>query len=195
VAEEARLDVARLRAELEAAQEQVQQAGRRAEQARGQHQAAEGRARRELERARHEAEERKLHVQVGGARPSWGCTRTRLLRAAAAATPAPGAAPQVLMETVETLQAGGAGEREQRVVSLTAQLVAARSREAQLERRALDLLVRTEPGTLRPLCSTAPALQLQAPGPAVRPSCPALQRSVSRLRSCLHGVCGWRVRP
>ncbi len=49
---------------------------------------------------------------------------------------------QVLMETVETLQAGGAGEREQRVVSLTAQLLAARSKEAMQERRAEDLLVR-----------------------------------------------------
>jgi hypothetical protein len=46
------------------------------------------------------------------------------------------------METVETLQAGGAGEREQRVVSLTAQLLAARSKEALQERRAEDLLVR-----------------------------------------------------
>ncbi len=47
----------------------------------------------------------------------------------------------VLLETVETLQAGSPGEREQRLVSLTAQLAALRSREAALERRASELLV------------------------------------------------------
>lgn len=40
-------------------------------------------------------------------------------------------------------QAGTPGEREQRVVNLTAQLLAARSREAAAEQRAGGLLVRT----------------------------------------------------
>ncbi|KAL0020086.1 hypothetical protein WJX79_009298 [Trebouxia sp. C0005] len=45
----------------------------------------------------------------------------------------------VLVETVETLQAGTPGEKEQRVVSLTAQLTTARMKEAVSERRASQL--------------------------------------------------------
>lgn len=41
-------------------------------------------------------------------------------------------------------QAGNPGEREQRVVSLTAQLTAARSREAALEARAVELMGHVE---------------------------------------------------
>jgi hypothetical protein len=48
----------------------------------------------------------------------------------------------VLLETVEALQAGSLEEREQAVVSMATQLCAARAREAALERRASDLLVR-----------------------------------------------------
>lgn len=47
----------------------------------------------------------------------------------------------VLLETIETLQAGSSSEKEQRLVSLTAQYSAARAKEAALERRAADLLV------------------------------------------------------
>ncbi len=50
----------------------------------------------------------------------------------------------VLMETVETLQVGGDGEREQRLVALTAQLAAARTGEAVLEVRASELLAEAE---------------------------------------------------
>ncbi|DBA92530.1 TPA: hypothetical protein ACH3X1_002761 [Trebouxia sp. C0004] len=45
----------------------------------------------------------------------------------------------VLVETVETLQAGTPGEKEQRIVSLTAQLTTARMKEAVSERRASQL--------------------------------------------------------
>lgn len=41
-------------------------------------------------------------------------------------------------------QAGAAGEKEQQVVSLTAQLVAARAREAAAERRAAGLLAEVQ---------------------------------------------------
>lgn len=41
----------------------------------------------------------------------------------------------VLMETIETLQAGTAGEKEQRIVSLTAQLTSSRTKELALDRR------------------------------------------------------------
>ena len=41
----------------------------------------------------------------------------------------------VLLETIETLQAGEPGEREQRVVSLTCQLTAAQSKEIVIETR------------------------------------------------------------
>ena len=48
----------------------------------------------------------------------------------------------VLMETIETLQAGSSSEREQRVVTLTAQLATSKAREVALEQRAGELLVR-----------------------------------------------------
>lgn len=47
-----------------------------------------------------------------------------------------------LMDTVEVLQAGTPGEREQRLVSMTAALVAARSQGLAQEQRASELLVR-----------------------------------------------------
>jgi len=47
----------------------------------------------------------------------------------------------VLLETIETLQAGSPGEQQQRLVSLTAQLVSASTKEGSLERRAQELLV------------------------------------------------------
>lgn len=47
----------------------------------------------------------------------------------------------VLMETVETLHAGSDAEREQRLVSLTAQLAGAKGVQAALERRAAHLQV------------------------------------------------------
>eukprot|EP00854_Cymbomonas_tetramitiformis_P000707 gene707-1166_t len=45
----------------------------------------------------------------------------------------------ILAETVETLQAGEVGERDQRIVTVTTQLVAARADAAGLERRAMEL--------------------------------------------------------
>ena len=48
------------------------------------------------------------------------------------------------MDTVETLRVGGEGEREQRIVSLTAQLAAAKTGEAVLEARAGELLAEAE---------------------------------------------------
>jgi chromosome segregation ATPase len=45
----------------------------------------------------------------------------------------------VLTDTVEALQVGNTGEREQRMVNLTAQLVTGRMKEAALERRAAKL--------------------------------------------------------
>ncbi|BDA46361.1 hypothetical protein COCOBI_08-4530 [Coccomyxa sp. Obi] len=45
----------------------------------------------------------------------------------------------VLMETLETLQAGSMGEKEQRIVSLTARFAAARLKEAAAVRRADDM--------------------------------------------------------
>ena len=50
----------------------------------------------------------------------------------------------VLMDTVEALQAGSGSERDQRVVTLTAQLAAARAVEGSLERRATELLAEVE---------------------------------------------------
>eukprot|EP00873_Tetraselmis_striata_P027154 jgi/Tetstr1/447418/TSEL_034852.t2 len=50
----------------------------------------------------------------------------------------------VLMDTIETLQAGNPGEREQRVVSLTAQLVSARTQDASREKRAQELVASAE---------------------------------------------------
>lgn len=47
----------------------------------------------------------------------------------------------VLMETVETLHSGSDGEREQCLVTLTAQLAAAKAIQAALERRATLLQV------------------------------------------------------
>ncbi|GFR47835.1 hypothetical protein Agub_g9613, partial [Astrephomene gubernaculifera] len=55
----------------------------------------------------------------------------------------------VLMETIEVLQAGNPGEREQRIVSLTAQLSAATSRESSAEQRAQGLLADAEASTFR----------------------------------------------
>ncbi|KAK9863504.1 hypothetical protein WJX84_001683 [Apatococcus fuscideae] len=46
----------------------------------------------------------------------------------------------ILIETVETLQAGSAGEKEQRIVALTAQMSAARLRETMLERRNAEVV-------------------------------------------------------
>eukprot|EP00891_Asterochloris_glomerata_P000304 jgi/Astpho2/304/Aster-02189 len=56
----------------------------------------------------------------------------------------------VLMETVETLQAGTPGEKDQRIVSLTAQLTSARMREVVEERRGSELHCELE-GTRREL--------------------------------------------
>ncbi|KAK9818004.1 hypothetical protein WJX72_005629 [[Myrmecia] bisecta] len=50
----------------------------------------------------------------------------------------------VLMETMETLQAGNPGEKEQRIVSLTAQLTAARMKESMLERHSSELRAEAE---------------------------------------------------
>lgn len=47
----------------------------------------------------------------------------------------------VLLDTVETMQAGGSSEREQRLVALTAQLAAAKGLAAAQEARMQDLLV------------------------------------------------------
>eukprot|EP00775_Hariotina_reticulata_P001932 gene1932-2262_t len=47
----------------------------------------------------------------------------------------------VLLDTVETLQAGGSSEKEQRLVALTAQLAAAKGLAAAQEARMQDLLV------------------------------------------------------
>jgi hypothetical protein len=47
----------------------------------------------------------------------------------------------VLLETLETLQAGGDSEREQRIVALTAQAAAAAARTASQEARVRELLV------------------------------------------------------
>lgn len=47
----------------------------------------------------------------------------------------------VLLETIETLQAGEPGEREQRIVSLTAQLTASNSKQAILQSRVNKLHV------------------------------------------------------
>jgi hypothetical protein len=47
----------------------------------------------------------------------------------------------VLLDTVETLQAGGSSEREQRLVALTAQLAASKGLAAAQEARIQDLLV------------------------------------------------------
>lgn len=47
----------------------------------------------------------------------------------------------ILLETIETLQAGERGEKEQRIVSLTAQLTASSSKQAILESRIEKLHV------------------------------------------------------
>jgi hypothetical protein len=57
---------------------------------------------------------------------------------------------QVLLETVETLQAGSPGEVTQRLVALTAAASAAAAREAALEKRAHMLLVRGVGSALPP---------------------------------------------
>lgn len=48
----------------------------------------------------------------------------------------------VLLETIETLQAGGASEQAQRVVALTAQLAAAQAQGGAQEARLRELMVR-----------------------------------------------------
>lgn len=55
----------------------------------------------------------------------------------------------VLMETVETLQVGSESEREQQLVSLAAQLTAARTAEAVLEVRAKELVAEAEARQVR----------------------------------------------
>lgn len=55
----------------------------------------------------------------------------------------------VLMETVETLQVGSESEREQQLVSLAAQLTAARTAEAVLEVRARELVAEAEARQVR----------------------------------------------
>jgi hypothetical protein len=47
----------------------------------------------------------------------------------------------VLLETIETLQAGGANEQAQRVVALTAQLAAAQAQGGAQEARLRELMV------------------------------------------------------
>lgn len=47
----------------------------------------------------------------------------------------------MLLETIETLQAGGGNEQEQRLVGLTAQLAAAQGQAAAQEARIRELLV------------------------------------------------------
>ncbi|GLC48074.1 hypothetical protein PLESTB_000056300 [Pleodorina starrii] len=61
----------------------------------------------------------------------------------------------IMMETIEVLQAGNSGEREQRIVSLTAQLSALISRESLAEQRAQGLLADAE-------ASSSVAQQLQS---------------------------------
>ncbi|KAL3148684.1 hypothetical protein ABBQ38_014099 [Trebouxia sp. C0009 RCD-2024] len=106
----AQLEVTRLKASLEA----KTKAARRADQAalrKAEHAEHElAVARRECERAAGDAEDRKVQLSV-------------------------------LVETVETLQAGtpGNGEKDQRIVSLTAQLTTARMKESVSERRSAQL--------------------------------------------------------
>jgi hypothetical protein len=47
----------------------------------------------------------------------------------------------VLLETIETLQAGGASEQAQRVVALTAQLASAQAQGGAQEARLRELMV------------------------------------------------------
>ena len=47
----------------------------------------------------------------------------------------------VLMETIETLQVGESGEKEQRLVTLNTQLLEARGRQLTTERRIENLQV------------------------------------------------------
>ena len=61
----------------------------------------------------------------------------------------------VLMDTVETLHAGGDSERDQRIVSLTAQLAASRTGEAVLEARAGELLAEAEARQVLHVLSTS----------------------------------------
>jgi hypothetical protein len=51
----------------------------------------------------------------------------------------------VLLETIETLQAGGASEQAQRVVALTAQLASAQAQGGAQEARLRELMVRWRP--------------------------------------------------
>jgi hypothetical protein len=53
----------------------------------------------------------------------------------------------VLLETIETLQAGGASEQAQRVVALTAQLAAAQAQGGVQESRLRELMVGLLSGT------------------------------------------------
>lgn len=106
-----------------------------------------------------------------------------------------GVQARVLLETLETLQAGGDSEREQRVVALTAQVAAATARGAAQEARVRELLVR---GCL--LLSVATAHERRAPrrhrhtvpqrlGPRPRPplqdECEARGAAAAQLRAAL----------
>ncbi|KAG1664653.1 hypothetical protein FOA52_011790, partial [Chlamydomonas sp. UWO 241] len=88
------------------------------------------------ERTRWEEEAERLREALCAARRDAG-------RAAAEAAERKAQAA-VLMDTVETLSAGGDGERAQRMVALSAQLAAARTGEAVLEVRCAELLVEAE---------------------------------------------------
>lgn len=50
----------------------------------------------------------------------------------------------VLMETVETLQAGNTSEKDQRIIALTAQLASSRAAEVALDRRSNELVAELE---------------------------------------------------
>ncbi|KAG2494916.1 hypothetical protein HYH03_006851 [Edaphochlamys debaryana] len=82
----------------------------------------------------------------------------------------------VMMETIEVLQAGNPGEREQRIVSLTAQLSAAASREGLSEQRAEGLLADLE-------ASTGRVQQLQAEAEDLRQQAARLEQELAAAAS------------
>lgn len=95
----------------------------------------------------------------------------------------------VLMETVETLQAGNASEKDQRIVVLTSQLATSRAAEVALDRRCAGLLVDIESKAqkLQQADEEIATLRMQvrerdARGAAQRGTADMLEQEVAALR-------------
>ena len=88
----------------------------------------------------------------------------------------------ILMETVEALQAGSHSERDQRVVTLTAQLAAAKAVEGSLERRAEELMGELEEALRRAAKAGDAAARMEEGLVGARAECEALRESGDKTK-------------